>query len=90
MPEDYTMLIKLLWLSDVRVDPCLERDEDASAVFGDPTISIEAFDKWWTIERLVATNSTENMAKAVPYQKRNFASTGNGLVDAWIARAIDA
>jgi len=68
----------------------LESDADASALFGDPSISVEAFDRWWTIERFVLTHSTENIAQAVPYQKRNIATTGNGLVDAWIARAIDA
>ena len=90
LPEDHTVLVKLLWLSDVRGNPCLESDDAASAVFGDSSISVEAFDRWWTIERLVSTDSTDNMALAVPFQKRNIRATGNDLVDSWMMRAVDA
>ena len=88
--DDHTVLVKLLWVANVRGSPCLESNEDAASVLKDPSISTATFDRWWTIERFVARNSTEDMAEAVPYQKRNIAETGNPLVDEWMARASDA
>jgi hypothetical protein len=82
--NDYALTVKLLHLAQVREYTPLSCEENFEAVFGSPRISVELFDHWWTIRRLLRDDDTESLRPLLKEFLPAVDRTGNELVDRWL------
>ncbi len=57
--EDNTEYVKLVFLASLHDYDTTVTDEGFAAVFGTDVLSVEFFDRWWSIRRLTIDNDTD-------------------------------
>jgi hypothetical protein len=82
--SDHAEAVKLAYLASLREYASLETDAGFETVLGAPHISIQLFDRWWTIRRLLLDGSTEELWPFLAQHMESVERTGNGLVDTWL------
>ena len=85
--EEHAVAVKLMFLSYVReLDP-FARPCEFESLFGSSRLSTNLFDRWWTIRRLdyIDYDSEELCASLMTFLPI-VDTTGNELVDNWIAQ----
>jgi hypothetical protein len=84
--KDHAMTVKLTFLASLKqYDPPLGTDAGFEHVLGSSLISIDLFDRWWTIRRLMLDDSTKMLWPYLANNLDRVKRTGNTLVDAWLA-----
>jgi hypothetical protein len=83
-PDDYALTVKLLYLAQVREYTPLSIATNFEATFGSPRISVELFDRWWTIRRLLRDNDTASLRPLLKQVLSAVDRTGNERVDRWL------
>ena len=81
---DHTQTVKLLYLARVHEYTPLTDHATFEAVFGSPRISVNLFDRWWTIRRLMRDDDTASLRPLLKPFLDVVDPTGNALVDQWL------
>lgn len=81
---DLAVAIKLIYVAQVRQYGPLQSDEGAQTILGSDRVSVELFDRWWTIRKLEFGGPTEEKQELLGLMLDKIEATGNGVVDCWI------
>jgi hypothetical protein len=76
--------VKLLHVAAMREYDFLSRADDAQKVLGSDAISIQVFDRWWTLRELDFDEPSEHWECYLEARSEHVAPTGDPLVDQWV------
>ncbi len=82
--------VKLLFVARVREYEPLSSDAIAEQVLGSAAVSVEVFDRWWSIRLLSFEGRTEEMHEYLVAVAGKVEPTGNEIVDAWVKGLANA
>jgi hypothetical protein len=80
-PEAVAAAVKLLYLARVREYVFLSSISDARKVLGSESISIQVFDRWWTLRQIPFDEPSEHWERYLAPVAGHVEATGNGLID---------
>jgi len=86
---DHALTVKLVYLASLRQYTPLESDAGFESALGSPRISLELFDRWWTLRLLPGSDNTEGLRQFLARHFNSVKRTGNELVDSWLAWVRD-
>ncbi|KPA09174.1 hypothetical protein MHK_010623 [Candidatus Magnetomorum sp. HK-1] len=75
--------VKLIYLTYLRSE-YFRKDDEYRRVFETNQISVELFDKWWSIERFVVDETTEDYFDEIVKYYDCVQKTKNKIVDSWL------
>lgn len=81
---DIAVAIKLMYLAQLREYGPLQSDEGAQTILGSNRVSVDLFDRWWTIRKLEFGGPTEDKQELLGLMLDKIEPTGNGVVDCWV------
>jgi hypothetical protein len=81
---DHALTVKIVYLASLRQYTPLESDTGFEAALGSPRISLDLFDRWWTLRLLPGSDRTESLWPFVVKHLGSVERTGNELVDSWL------
>jgi hypothetical protein len=81
---DHALTVKIVYLASLCQYTPLESDAGFESAFGSSRISLELFDRWWTLRLLPGSDRTETLWPFVVKNLGSIEHTGNELVDSWL------
>jgi hypothetical protein len=83
-PDAVAKAVKLLHVAVMREYDFLSHAEDAQKVLGSDAISIQVFDRWWTLRELDFDEPSEHWESYLAALSGNIVPTDDPLVDEWV------
>jgi hypothetical protein len=81
---DHALTVKIVYLASLRQYTPLESDCGFESALGSRRISLELFDRWWTLRLLPGSDRTEGLWPFLVKHLGSVQRTGNELVDSWL------
>ena len=88
--EECELAVKLIFLARLREYEPFREDSDAARILGSSEVSVELFDRWWTIRKLDYEDRSESLASHMKAVIHRVKPTKNEVVDKWVAEIADA
>ena len=82
--EEVSLVVKLVYLARMREYDPFSNDLDAKRIFGSDAISIQVFDRWWTLREVDFECPSEQMSDYLAAVAMKIQPTGNTVVDEWL------
>ncbi len=84
--SDHALTVKLVFVASLRQYTPLDTDAGFEAALGSRRISVELFDRWWTLRLLPGSYRTEDLRQFLVKYLDRIEPTGNELVDDWLKK----
>ena len=89
--EEVELAVKLIYVARMREYTPISEDSVAKRVLGSDEVSIQLFDRWWSVRRLyMEEGRSEEMEDYLVSAVHKVKPTGNPTVDTWLTGLFDA
>jgi hypothetical protein len=84
------LAVKLIFVAQMREYEFLSSDTSAQLILGSVGVSVDVFDRWWTIRRLEFEARSEELEDFLVAIADQVEATGNAVVDDWVKSLVAA